>query len=163
MSDPQGVPPAPRFIPVVAPEFAPEAFEGVVPRRAFAYLIDLTLILLAGWLFIFVAVLLGIATFGLFLYLLPMTLLLTLWPTVYHTLSIGGPRSATPGMRVCGIEVRVWHGGRPGYLQALLHTVVFYASITFTAGLILVVPLFHNRGRCLHDILCGTVVVRAGS
>ncbi len=163
MSDPQGTPPAPRFIPVVAFEFGPEAFEGVLLRRAFAYLIDLTLILLVGWLFIFVAVLLGIATFGLFLYLLPMSLLLAVWPTVYHTLSIGGPRSATPGMRLCGIEVRVWHGGRPGYLQALLHTVVFYASVAFTAGLILVVPLFHNRSRCLHDILCGTVVVRTGS
>ena len=27
------------------------------------------------------------------------------------------------------------------------------------AGLVLLVSLFNDRGRCLHDILCGTVVV----
>ena len=81
-------------------------------------------------------------------------------PVAYHTLTIGGAASATLGMRLFGLEVRVWNGGKPGYLQALLHTAVFYVTVSFTGGLILLWALFNNRGRCLHDILCGTLVIR---
>ncbi len=140
------------------PPFDEAEFAGVLPRRAFAYLIDLALISFFGILLALGAIMLGLISFGLLS--LPVATLLALWPTAYHTLTIGGPASATPGMRLCGIQVRVWHGGQPGYLQALLHTVVFYVSLGLTFGLILVLPLFHNRGRCLHDILCGTMVVR---
>ncbi len=149
--------PAPRYF-QVPPQDDPAVFEGVVPRRALAYLVDLALIAFFGLLLALAALLLGIMSFGILS--LPLATLLALWPAAYHTLTIGGPRSATPGMQLAGIAVRVWHGGKPGYLQALLHTVVFYVSVSLTFGLILLLPLFHNRGRCLHDILCGTFVVR---
>jgi len=149
--------PVPRYF-QVPPQDDPAVFEGVVPRRAMAYLVDLALITFFSVLLAVGALLLGLVSFGLLS--LPLATLLTLWPLAYHTLTIGGQHSATPGMRLMGIAVRVWHGGKPGYLQALLHTVVFYVSLSLTFGLILLLPLFHNRGRCLHDILCGTFVVR---
>ncbi|MEK9971546.1 MAG: RDD family protein, partial [Ferrovibrio sp.] len=101
---------------------------------------------------------LTIITFGLATPLL--ILIAAVIPVAYHTLTIGGPGSATLGMRLFGLQVRVWNGGNPGYLQAFLHTVVFYMTTSFTGGLILLWPLFSNRRRCLHDQLCGTVVLR---
>jgi uncharacterized RDD family membrane protein YckC len=149
--------PPPPFVPAEALS-DPLLFEGVVLRRSFAYLLDLLFLALIIFLFKIALVFLTIISFGL---LTPVLILFGMViPVAYHTLSIGGPASATPGMRLMGVEVRVWNGGKPGYLQALLQTVVFYVTASMTAGLILLWALFNNRRRCLHDILCGTVVVR---
>ena len=79
----------------------------------------------------------------------------------YHTLLMGAGRSATLGMMLFNIEVRAWNGRRPTYAQAFLVTLVFYVSMTFTSGFILIVALFNDRRRLLHDLLCGTIVVNA--
>lgn len=152
-------PPVPFSVgaPVYA-AFDPAQFEGVVARRAMAYIVDVLILIGIAVLYHLASGIVGILSFGL-LYG-PLLALAAFVPIAYHTFTIGSPAAATIGMRMFGLEVRVWHGGRPGYLQALLHTVVFYFSIGITGGLILVVPLFHNRSRCLHDILCGTLVVR---
>ncbi|MFC3677340.1 RDD family protein [Ferrovibrio xuzhouensis] len=148
----------PPFIIPADPLADPQLFEGVVLRRALAYLLDLLVILAIIFLFKIAFVILTIVSFGL---LTPLLILLgAAIPTAYHTLTIGGPASATLGMRLFGLEVRVWNGGKPGYLQALLQTVIFYMSVSLTAGLILLWALFNNRHRCLHDVLCGTVVIR---
>ncbi|WP_341701987.1 RDD family protein [Ferrovibrio sp.] len=155
-----------RTLPVTPPEHVPAPdpfsdlrfFDGLLLRRMLAYLVDI--MVLAGLLVLFWVAggILFVLSFGL---LLPVILLLAgLLQTLYHTLTIGGPASATLGMRLFSVEVRVWNGGKPGYLQALLHTVVFYISVSFTWGLVLLWPLFNNRRRCLHDMLCGTVVIR---
>ena len=80
-------------------------------------------------------------------------------PIAYHTYFIGSAGNATLGMRALGLRVAVWHGGNPGWAQALLQTLLFYATVPTTHGLVLLVAFFNERGRCLHDILCGTVVV----
>lgn len=133
-------------------------FEGVLWRRSFAYIVDLVVLLGLLFLYKILFVALTVATLGLATPLL--VLLAAAIPVAYHTLTIGGPAAATLGMRLFGLEVRVWNGGKPGYLQALLHTAVFYVTMSFTGGLILLWPLFSNRRRCLHDLLCGTLVVR---
>ncbi len=139
-------------------DFDPAQFEGVLSRRAMAYIVDILILIGIAIVYHLASGLIGLLSFGL-LYG-PLVALAALVPVAYHTLTIGGPQSATIGMRLFGLEVRVWNGGRPGYLQALLHTIVFFFSIGITGGLILLVPLFHNRHRCLHDIICGTLVVR---
>lgn len=145
-------------IPVVDPFNDPAQFDGVLWRRCLAYAIDLGVLL--GLLLIYKVALVffTVITFGLATPLL--VLLAAAIPVAYHTLTIGGPGSATLGMRLFGLRVRVWDGGKPGYIQALLHTAVFYVTTSFTGGLILLWPLFSNRRRCLHDQLCGTMVVR---
>ena len=57
-----------------------------------------------------------------------------------------------------GIQVRTLDGGHPGYPQAALQTLLFYATMALT-GLLLVVALFNDRRRCLHDWLSGTIIV----
>lgn len=149
---------APTTIPAVDPFSDPAQFEGLLWRRSLAYVVDLAV--LAGLLTIYWIALavLTVATLGLITPLL--VLLAAAIPVAYHTLTIGGPGSATLGMRLFGLQVRIWNGGKPGYIQALLHTAVFYVTTSFTGGLILLWPLFSNRRRCLHDQLCGTMVVR---
>ncbi len=135
------------------------AFEGVASRRIFAYLIDLAVLL---GLFILFKIALGLLIVVSFGTLTPLALLWAAVPIAYHTMTIGGPGSATLGMRLLDLQVSVWNGGKPGYLQAFLHTAVFYVTTGFTGGLILLWALFSNRRRCLHDILCGTIVHRRG-
>lgn len=145
-------------IPAVDPFADPAQFEGVLWRRCLAYVVDLAV--LAGLLTIYWIALavLTVATLGIITPLL--VVVAAAIPVAYHTLTIGGPGSATLGMRAFGLQVKIWNGGKPGYIQALLHTAVFYVTTSFTGGLILLWPLFSNRRRCLHDQLCGTMVVR---
>ncbi len=130
----------------------PELFDGVILRRVFAYLIDVAILLgVTGFLWVLVVLTLGM--------LAALAAILTpLIPLAYHTLLIGGPDSATIGMRMTGVHVRRLDGGAPDYLQAGLLTLLFYASMALT-GLLLIVAFFNERGRCLHDYLSGTVIV----
>jgi uncharacterized RDD family membrane protein YckC len=139
------------------PFAAPGYYRGILARRVFAYWVDLfciALLVALAWLVLW---LLAIASLGL---LSPLLLLLGLIPVLYHTLSIGGPHSATPGMRLTGVEVRGWTGARPSYLQAFVQTILFYVTVYPTWSLVLLVALFNERRRTLHDILAGTLVIR---
>jgi len=131
------------------------SFDGIIWSRSLAFIADIiiiSIVLLAATIALSV---LSVLTFGL---LSPLFALLWLFPLAYFTITLGGPESATPGMRWQGIELRTWNGNRPGYVQAAIQTILFYV-VTFTV-LLLLVPFFNYRRRCLHDYLCGTVFVR---
>lgn len=133
----------------------PTLFEGVLVRRVLAYAIDVGILLgVAAFLWALVVLTLGLL-WGVALLLTPVI------PLAYHTTLIGGRDSATFGMRLLGLQVRRLDGGRPDLAQAFVQTALFYASVGLTSMLILLVALFNDRGRCLHDWLSGTVVVRA--
>ncbi|MGQ0676445.1 MAG: RDD family protein [Rhodospirillales bacterium] len=142
----------------------PGHFQGLAMRRVFAYLADAAMLFGIGllvWLLLWFAL---VVSFGLLAPLLGLIYVaMPLLPLAYHTLFIGGPHSATPGMRLFDVEIRSWTGARPEYLQALLMTVLFYVSVGLTAGLILLLGIFNRRRRLMHDMLCGVVAVRAGA
>ncbi len=132
-------------------------FDGIAWRRTAAFFFDM-LILLAIFVSLWIV---NIMFFG------GLTALLTfLWPAllfvVYDTVLIGGQGSSTIGMRLMGLKTITHEGGEPVYLQAFVLSVLFYLSITFTSGLILLVALFNNRGRCVHDMVTGIFVVNNG-
>lgn len=131
------------------------ALDGVRRRRILAVAVDLLAVS------ILVAVLwsaLVVLTFGFALLILP-----PLFPAVaffYNGVSVSGPAMATPGMRLCGIQLRIdATGARVPFIQAALHAVLFYFS--WTVPPILLASLVTPEKRCLHDILSGAVVVRA--
>jgi uncharacterized RDD family membrane protein YckC len=142
------------------PDFEPELFRGVLTRRVFAFLIDLVVLsvpVILGYIFI--------AVFGLITLGLGWVLFWLAWPAsvvwaiVYYGASLGGPHSATVGMRVMDLELRTWYGA-PGYfVLGAMHAVLFWASISFLSPLVLLVGLFNGRRRLLHDIVLGTVVI----
>ena len=104
----------------VDPAAHPERYHGVRSRRMFAFLVDVSVILLLMLVASTVIAILGIFTFGLGWFLFPLV-----WPVVailYEVLTKGGPASATPGMRMMGLELRTLSGERFDYLTALLHS-----------------------------------------
>ena len=133
---------------------------GVVARRCLGWLIDAVLIALLTLAIWWVLFLFGLLTFGLgfgALAILPWV------PFLYQFLSLLGASSATPGQRAMGLTVRRNDDlGPPSVLQALVFVLVFYLAIA-TSGLLLAVALFTRRGRTLHDMLSGLVVVRTGA
>lgn len=166
MSDPLTPPPVPAgedgfgANPVIPdPLRAPQYFDGVLWKRVFGYLIDLMVIVLVLALLYIPAAFIGLLSFGA---LWPaLTLGLALVPLLYHTLLIGGPRSATLGMRLFGVEVLVRNGARPDFVRAAALTLLFYLSIMLTTWLILVIALFNREKRTLHDFVCNTMVVNS--
>src|SRR5260370_30130152 len=142
------------------PATSPEQFEGVLARRVLAFFIDVILIavpvVFAG-LFIFVF---GLVTFGLgwALYWL-LSPAAVIWALVYYGTTLGSPASATIGMRVMDLEMRTWYGGPMYFLLGAVHAVVFWITVSALTPLILLVGLFNERRRLLHDMLVGTVVI----
>ena len=131
----------------------PDLFDGILWRRVVGYGIDVLLLMV-------IFSVLGLIVFLSFGLLAPINLVIAPFvPIAYHTFFIGR-EGATPGMKFMDIETRAWTGARPDYAQALLMTILFYASIAITWLLVLLVPLFNERRRTLHDLMSGVVVVR---
>lgn len=137
----------------------PEYFHGVLWRRCIAFLIDAVMICVpigaaAVAIFIFGFITLGL---GWFLYGL-LSPAFVIWALVYAGLTLGGPRSATVGMRAVGIEMRLWYGAPMYALLAVLSIVLFWVSVSVLTPFVLLVGLFNGRKRLLHDMVLGTVV-----
>ncbi|MDU6377131.1 MAG: RDD family protein [Bradyrhizobium sp.] len=82
-----------------------------------------------------------------------------IWAIVYYGATIGGPNSATIGMRIMDLELRTWYGA-PGYfVLGAVHAVCFWISVSVLSPFVLLVGLFNGRRRLLHDFVLGTVVI----
>ena len=129
-------------------------------RRLLAFLFDAAIILaltLAGWVLL---LLLGVLTFG--LAWLAMGLVFPFVALVYSGMTLGGPNSATLGMRIMGIELRTWYGDRPYFVLGAVHAVFFWVSVSILTPFIVLIGPFNSRRRLLHDFLLGTVVINSG-
>ena len=138
----------------------PELFEGVLARRIVAFMIDFLAIaapIVLGAMFIFAF---GIVTLGLgwaLYWLLPPASVI--WALAYFGLTLGGPSSATIGMRVMDLQMRTWYGAPAYSVLGAVHAIVFWFSISALTPFILLVAFFNQRRRLLHDIVLGTVVI----
>ncbi|WP_119303406.1 RDD family protein [Dongia deserti] len=131
----------------------PDLYEGVALRRTFAFLLDMILL----------GLVLAIAFIPIAITVITVPVAAFLLAVIYDVLTIGGSASATPGMRVFGLKVITWAGGRPDNLQALLMSAMFWVVYSFTGWLAAIVAFLNPRWRCAHDFLAGTVVVRASA
>ena len=142
------------------PAISPELFEGVLARRFIAFLIDLTVLtipVVLAAVFIFI---LGIVTLGLgFAFYALFYPAMILWALFYCGITLGGPRSATLGMRVMDLEMRTWYGAPAYFVLGAAQAVVFWISVSVLTPFVLLVCLFNRRHRCLHDMLVGTIVI----
>src|SRR5689334_22940154 len=142
------------------PYAEPELFRGVLTRRVIAFLIDVIVLSVPVILAIIFIAVFGVVTLGLgwalFWLVSPASII---WAIVYYGTTIGGPHSATIGMRVMDLELRTWYGA-PGYfVLGAVHAVCFWISISVLSPLVLLIGLFNSRRRLLHDFLLGTVIV----
>ena len=82
-----------------------------------------------------------------------------IWAICYYGATLGGPASATIGMRAMDIEMRTWYGSPAYFVLGAVHAVVFWITVSMITPLIILVSLFNERRRCLHDMLVGTIVI----
>jgi uncharacterized RDD family membrane protein YckC len=134
-----------------------DLFDGILSKRIVAFIIDAVMIVA---LMIPAALLVGI--FGLVTLGIGWLLFSPLFAIValgYIALTLGGPRSATLGMQIAGVEMRTWSGQRMFPLLAILHAILFWVSVSVLTPLVLLVGLFTARRQLLHDLLLGVVAV----
>jgi len=136
------------------------AYDGVRTRRVLACMIDYLVIGLLTIPFAILVLVLGLLTLGLggmlFSVLVPAVAALYIWNT------LGGQDQATVGMKMMGIRLDRLDGTPIDGLTAVVHSVLFWAGNVLLTPLVLLVTLFSDRKRTLHDLLLGTVVTRAG-
>src|SRR5512143_1541853 len=125
------------------PAIQPELFEGVLARRVVAFGI----------------VTLGLG-FALYWLLSPATVI---WALLYFGGTLGGPNSATIGMRVMDLEMRTWYGAPAYFVLGAGHAIAFWFTVSFFTPFVLLVAFFNQRRRLLHDILLGTVIINNAS
>lgn len=142
------------------PWMQPELFRGVLTRRFFAFLIDLVVLSIPVILGVIFIAVFGVVTLGLgwalFWLVSPASVI---WAVVYYGASLGGPHSATIGMRVMNLEMRTWYGAPSYFVLGAAHAVLFWLSVSIFTPFILLLGLFNSRRRLLHDMLLGTVVI----
>ena len=141
------------------PDTRPDLFEDVLSKRIVAFLIDALIIvalMIPAALIVFV---IGIITLGIgWLLFSPLFALVAFG---YVAFTLGGPASATIGMRMGGIEMRTWNGAPVFAMLAVMHALLFWISMGLLTPLILLVGMFTRRRQLLHDLLLGTVVVNS--
>jgi uncharacterized RDD family membrane protein YckC len=81
------------------------------------------------------------------------------WALFYYGSTLGGPSSATLGMRAMEIEMRTWYGAPAYFVLGSVHAIVFWITVSALTPFILLVCFFNSRKRLLHDFLVGTVVI----
>lgn len=142
----------------------PELFQGVLTKRVFAFLIDLLVLSIPVVLaYVFIAVF-GVITLGLgwtlFWIVSPASVV---WALIYYGASLGGPHSATVGMRAMGLEMATWYGEPSYFVLGVAHALLFWLAVSMLSPLVLLVGLFNARRRLLHDIVLGTVVINSNA
>jgi uncharacterized RDD family membrane protein YckC len=144
------------------PWLQPELFRGVLTKRFFAFLIDLLVLSIPIILAVIFITLFGIVTLGLgwFLFWL-ISPFSVIWALIYYGMSLGGQHGATVGMRTMDIQMRTWSGERPYFLLGVVHAVLYWVSVSVLTPLVLVVGLFNDRRRMLHDIVLGAVIINS--
>ncbi|MEM7547308.1 MAG: RDD family protein [Pseudomonadota bacterium] len=128
-------------------------YDGVALRRLMAFFIDVMLV----WGGALVVVVL---TFGLGLFILGF--IVAVIDLAYRVITISN-RSATFGMRAMRIELRNSDGRPFSFGEALLHTLLFYLSLTiFLAHLVsLFMMAGTSLGRGLHDLPLGSAMINS--
>jgi uncharacterized RDD family membrane protein YckC len=147
---------------VYDPALNPELFEGVLARRMVAFFIDLLVVgvpvlLMSLFILIFGLITLGLGWF-LFWVLSPGAVI---WGLIYYGMTLGGPHSATVGMRIVGLQMRTWYGSPAYFVLGAVHVVAFWISVSMLTPFILLVGFFNERRRLLHDLLLGVVIINA--
>lgn len=135
------------------------AYSGVLSRRVFAFIIDYAIVLMLCIPAAIVVFFLGIITLGLGWMLYPA--LFVIVALLYFGMTLGRSSQASLGMRAMGLAMARLDGRRMDFLTAVAHTIIFWVINSVLTPLILLVGLFTERSRLVHDLLLGTVVVRA--
>ncbi|MET0605178.1 MAG: RDD family protein [Beijerinckiaceae bacterium] len=128
----------------------------VLFSRVCAFGLDFIVVGLLGSLIFALLAVAGLFTFGLSWFALPLAFPLTAF--FYNASTVSGPNRGTWGMRAMGLEVVDMRGQPVDFIIAGAHAVLLYVSLMFPP--VLLVGLFNDKSRLLHDIATGVLVRR---
>jgi len=140
------------------PTTAPELFEGILPRRVFAYIVDVAIM---AALVVVVSVfggVVGFFTFGLgwlaLVFVIPLVIL------GYYAATLGSPSRATIGMRYMDLVLTPTRGAPLDGWKIMIHPIVFWITWWIAWPVSLAIALFTPRREMVHDLIVGTLMVR---
>jgi uncharacterized RDD family membrane protein YckC len=84
-----------------------------------------------------------------------------IWAIIYYGASLGGPHSATLGMRAMDLELRTWYGAAGYFVLGAMHGVLFWISVSMLTPLVVLIGPFNSRRRLLHDFILGTIIINS--
>ncbi len=128
-----------------------EFYADVTTKRLFAFIIDSVLITILAVIIVPLTAFVALLFFG------ALSLIISL---IYRIVTLSN-RSATPGMRMMGIEFRTHKGERMSPGLAIAHTLLFTFSISMVLPQVISIILILTtaKGQSLNDLLLGTAVV----
>ena len=140
------------------PATAPELFDGLLTRRATAYIIDLMIMGILVFAITLIGAILGFLTFGLawvsLIFAVPAAIVL------YYAVTLGSARRATVGMQMMDIVLTPTRGQPLDGWMAALHALVFWITIWICWPVTILFALFTPRRQMIHDFIMGTLMVR---
>lgn len=134
------------------------AFRGVLSRRVLGFLVDY---LIVGTIGTVLGLIITVFTLGLGFFV--WAFIYPLVAIIYFGRTMGGPAQASPGMRMAGLRLVRLDGKTIDFPTAVIHLVLFWAGNAILTPLIVLVGLFTDRSRLLHDLLMGTAMMRTDS
>jgi uncharacterized RDD family membrane protein YckC len=140
------------------PATAPELFEGILTRRALAYLIDLALLIAICGVILLVGFIAGFFTFGVGWISLPIAIPVAVLG--YYVLTLGSRMRATVGMQLMDIVLTPTRGAPLDGWKILIHPLVFWITVWVAWPISLVVALLTPRREMVQDLIAGTLMVR---
>ena len=144
-----------------APSISDRAFDGVLSRRIFAFLIDYVVMAIVIAILGGIIAVLGVITFGIAWLLYAVLVPVVVLP--YVALSLGGRDQATPGMKAMDLKIIKDDSTQIDWLIATVPLVLFWVFNTILTPFVLLLALFTSRKRALHDILLQTSMQRASA
>jgi len=136
----------------------PELFEGILVRRTVAYLIDLVVLGLIAFAIAIAGLVLGLLTLGLGWLAVPVLVVLAILG--YYAATLGSPARATIGMQMMDIVLTPARGAPLDGWAILIHPVIFWVTIWISWPFTILFALFTPRRQLLHDLICGTLMLR---
>ncbi len=136
----------------------PELFEGLLARRAMAYLIDVVIIAAISTVTALAGLILGIPTLGLAWLALPVVIPLAI--LAYYAATLGSPQRATLGMQAMDIVLTPARGQPLDGWTILIHPILFWVTVWISWPFTILIVLFTPRQQLLHDLVTGTLMVR---
>ena len=140
------------------PATAPELFEGVLTRRALAFVIDTVIIGVVATIIAVIGLVLGFLTLGLAWVALPVIIPLAILG--YYVATLGSPARATIGMQMLDLVLTPTRGPPLDGWKILIHPLVFWVTAWIAWPISLVVALLTPRREMVQDLIAGTLMLR---
>ena len=140
------------------PSTAPELFDGVLLRRAFAFVIDTVILGFIASVILFIGTIAGFLTFGLAWLSLPIVIPIAILG--YYAATLGSPMRATVGMSLMDIVLVPARGYPLDGWKILIHPIVFWITVWVAWPISLFVALITPRQQMVQDLVTGTLMLR---